>query len=166
MWRPTPNLVDRLLVGLLYAMQRLPAPLAHALYLLLCLRGTDIHPHVRLGPGLRLQHGAIGVVVHSKTTIGRNVTIYQGVTVGRADIWCADGEPMTTFAIGDEAILCAGAAVLGRGGELRVGAGTIVGANSVLTQSTGEYEIWAGAPARLVGPRPRPTTDERAEAGL
>ena len=33
------------------------------------------------------------------------------------------------------------------------GNGTIVGANSVLMNSTGENEIWAGNPARLVGHR-------------
>lgn len=34
-----------------------------------------------------------------------------------------------------------------------MGAGTVVGANAVLTCSTGPNEIWAGVPARLVGRR-------------
>jgi serine O-acetyltransferase len=37
--------------------------------------------------------------------------------------------------------------------ELVVGKGTVVGANAVLTQSTGEYEIWAGIPASKIGAR-------------
>ena len=35
--------------------------------------------------------------------------------------------------------------------KLIVGKGTIVGANSVLTKSTGENEIWAGVPAKRIG---------------
>jgi len=31
--------------------------------------------------------------------------------------------------------------------------GTVVGANAVLLQSTGENEIWAGVPARCIGQR-------------
>ena len=38
-------------------------------------------------------------------------------------------------------------------GKLVVGKGTIIGANAVLTQSTGENEIWAGIPAKLIGKR-------------
>jgi len=37
---------------------------------------------------------------------------------------------------------------------LRVGRGTVVGANAVLLESTGENELWAGVPARKVGLRP------------
>jgi serine O-acetyltransferase len=36
---------------------------------------------------------------------------------------------------------------------LRVGRGSVVGANAVLLESTGENEIWAGVPARRVGTR-------------
>src|SRR6478752_1708722 len=43
-------------------------------------------------------------------------------------------------------------------GVLTVGEGTVVGANSVLTVSTGKWEIWAGAPARKVGERERPSS--------
>jgi serine O-acetyltransferase len=55
--------------------------------------------------------------------------------------------------IGDDVILCANASVLTSHGRLLVGRGTVVGANAVLTRSTGEWEIWAGNPARKVGDR-------------
>jgi serine O-acetyltransferase len=45
--------------------------------------------------------------------------------------------------------------VLCKQGVLRVGRGTMVGANAVLLESTGEDEIWAGIPARCVGKRAR-----------
>jgi serine O-acetyltransferase len=31
--------------------------------------------------------------------------------------------------------------------------GSVIGANAVLLESTGEYEIWAGIPAHCVGKR-------------
>ncbi len=37
--------------------------------------------------------------------------------------------------------------------KLIVGKRTVVGANAVLTQSTGDYKIWSGIPARKIGIR-------------
>ncbi len=120
---------------------------------LLMWRGTDINSLATVGPGLRLPHAGTGIVVHSHTRIGAGVAIYQNVTVGRADVWRPDAR-FAGVEIGDGAVLCAGAVILGRGNQvLQVGAGTIVGANAVLTRSTGEREIWAGAPAVRVGDR-------------
>lgn len=53
----------------------------------------------------------------------------------------------------DDAIICAGAKLLFSDKTLIVGKGTVIGANAVLTQSTGDYEIWAGIPARKIGIR-------------
>jgi serine O-acetyltransferase len=125
--------------------------LAHAL---LRLGGAEISPSVRIGPGFRLVHGGSGVVIHPTTTIGAGVTIFQGVTVGRAGVHEAS-DPMAVegVVIEDGVTLGAGAKVLFKSGVLRVGRGTIVGANAVLLQSTGEQEIWVGVPARRISPR-------------
>ncbi len=40
--------------------------------------------------------------------------------------------------------------------DLTIGAGTVIGANAVLTSSTGPGEIWAGSPARKVADRGQP----------
>jgi len=97
------------------------------------------------------------VVIHSRAVIGERVKVYPGVTVGRADIYLPMGQSaFEGVAIEDDVILSPGARVLGKQGVLRVGAGTVVGANAVLLESTGEWEIWAGLPARRVGQRPRP----------
>jgi serine O-acetyltransferase len=143
-----------LYTGLVYARQsRLFGKLA---YYLLKLLGAEIPCSVKIGPGFLLEHGGFGVVIHSRSEIGAGVHIYPGVTLGRADIY----RPMahSKFAgivIEDEVILSPGAKVLCKEGVLRVGKGTVVGANAVLLQSTGKYEIWAGAPARCIGERPR-----------
>jgi serine O-acetyltransferase len=114
--------------------------------ILRCL-GCDIPKTVQRGSGVRLPHGGLGVVLHPSTIIGDNVSIYQQVTVGRSDIWnCLPSENFKGVEIKDGAILCAGAKIV-TATSLVVGSGTIVGANSVLTHSTGDNEIWAGIPA-------------------
>ncbi len=125
-------------------------------YYALKLLGVEIPCAVPVGNDFELAHGGYGVVVHSKAVIGNRVKIYPGVGLGRADIH----RPMSQskfegIIIEDEVILATGAKVLCKAGVLRVGRGTVVGANAVLTQSTGEEEIWAGLPARCIGKRVR-----------
>jgi serine O-acetyltransferase len=128
--------------------QRLPVIGAVARWLLLW-HGTDIARPAVIGPGLRLLHAGIGVAIHGKTIIGSDVTIFHGVTIGRQDF---NGGVFEGVVIEDEAVLCAGCGIFNRADcpPLVVGRGTVVGANAVLLQSTGEYEVWVGAPARRV----------------
>lgn len=125
-------------------------------YYLLKLLGSEIPVSVPIGPGFLLEHGGHGVVIHSKAKIGSGVHVYQGVTLGRADIYLPIAHSkFEGIEIEDDVILSPGCKVLCKEGVLRVGKGSVIGANAVLLQSTGEYEIWAGSPARLVGDRPR-----------
>lgn len=123
-------------------------------YWWLKLLGVEIPLSVEIGPGFRLHHGGMGVVIHPKTVIGANVSIYPGVTLGRADVYRPAAESRFQGIVVEEgAILGAGAKILCDDGVLRIGRGTVVGANAVLLCSTGEYELWAGIPARKVGER-------------
>lgn len=125
-------------------------------YYLLKLLGSEIPVSVEIGEGFLLEHGGHGVVIHSKSKIGSGVHIYQGVTIGRADIYQPmDKSKFEGVLIEDDVILCPGCKVLGKEGILKVGTGTVIGANAVLLESTGDYEIWAGSPARCVGVRPQ-----------
>ena len=45
------------------------------------LTGIEIHPAVKIGKNLFIDHG-MGVVIGETSIIGDNVTIYQGVTLG------------------------------------------------------------------------------------
>ena len=124
-------------------------------YYLLKLLGSEIPMSVEIGKGFLLEHGGHGVVIHSKAKIGRGVHVYQGVTIGRADIYRPmEKSKFEGILIEDDVILCPGCKVLCKEEVLKVGTGTVVGANAVLLESTGEYEIWAGSPARCVGKRP------------
>jgi len=138
---------------LVYARQ-IPV-LGKMFYYLLKLLGSEIPLSVPIGKDFILEHGGHGVVIHSKSKIGDRVHIYQGVTLGRADIYLpGEQSKFEGIEIGDDVILSPGCKVLCKEGVLKVGNGTVVGANAVLLQSTGKNEIWAGAPARMVGNRP------------
>jgi serine O-acetyltransferase len=45
------------------------------------LTGIEIHPAAQIGPGFFIDHG-MGVVIGETAEIGRDVTLYQGVTLG------------------------------------------------------------------------------------
>ena len=123
-------------------------------YYLLKLLGAEIPRSVVIGENFELAHGGFGVVIHPRTTIGSRVKVYPGVTLGRADIHLPmEQSSFQGIIIEDDAILSPGAKILCRQGFLRVGTGTVIGANAVLLESTGDGEIWAGVPARRVGMR-------------
>jgi serine O-acetyltransferase len=138
--------------ALVYA--RMRPGIGRIAYYVLKLLGVEVPRSVRIGEDFLLIHGGFGVVIHPDTLIGRRVKIYPGVTLGRADIHLpAEQSLFEGIVVEDDVILAPGAKVLGKQGVLRIGQGTVVGANAVLMQSTGEGEMWAGVPARRVGMR-------------
>jgi serine O-acetyltransferase len=143
------------------AMRRKPV-IGRLCHELLHLYGAVIPNEVEIGRDLHLEYRGMGTVFHPAVTIGDRVAIYHQVTLGQADGWVpwADSA-MERIVIGDDVILFPGVKVLGGPGVTKVGTGTIVGANSVLTRSTGEWEVWAGAPARHVGERDRLSGPQR-----
>jgi serine O-acetyltransferase len=147
------SLQDRLLRA-----TRVPV-IGRAAYLGLKLLGVEFPRTVEWDGPIELAHGAVGLVVHGATRIGRDVILMPGVVVGRADSWIPPARVAHLggrVVIGDDVTLGAGAKVLYEAGqELIVAEGTIVGANAVLRSSTHPYEIWAGIPARRVGLRER-----------
>lgn len=123
-------------------------------YYALKLLGIEIPRSVEIGADFYLVHGGFGVVIHPDTVIGDRVKIYPGVTLGRADVHIpATQSAFEGIHIQDDVILSPGAKILSKDGVLRVSAGTVIGANAVLLQSTGERESWAGIPAKKVGSR-------------
>lgn len=137
---------------LVYA-RNLPG-LGRVAYLVLKLLGVEFPRSVLVGQDFLLEHGGFGVVIHSRSRIGDRVKIYPGVTLGRADIYRPmERSKFEGILIEDDVILAPGAKILGKEGILKVGRGSVIGANAVLLQSTGENEIWAGSPARCLGRR-------------
>ena len=110
--------------------------------------GIDIHPGAKLGPSLFIDHGT-GVVIGETSEIGRDVKIYQGVTLGA--LAPAYGQALRGTkrhpTIEDEVTIYAGATILG--GETVVGKGSTIGGNVFLTSSVPPYNIVTTEPPRL-----------------
>jgi serine O-acetyltransferase len=98
--------------------------------------GIDIHPGAEIGPGFFIDHGT-GVVIGETTTIGRNVKIYQGVTLGALSPFDSNGKPLRGEKrhpdIEDDVIIYANATILG--GETVIGRGAVIGGNTWITKS-------------------------------
>lgn len=107
------------------------------------LTGIEIHPGARIGRRLFIDHG-MGVVVGETATIGDDVTIYHGVTLGGLSTKPGKRHPD----IDDGAVIGAGAQVLG---PIRVGRGAKVGANAVVVADVAPETTVTGIPARPLG---------------
>ena len=121
--------------------------LAHELYLLSVpliprimaeyahiITGIDIHPGAIIGKYFFIDHGT-GVVIGETSTIGNNVKIYQGVTLGALstrggqNLRGAKRHPT----LEDEVTVYSGASILG--GDTVIGKGVVIGSNAFITKS-------------------------------
>jgi serine O-acetyltransferase len=98
--------------------------------------GIDIHPGAQIGEAFFIDHGT-GVAVGETTQIGKNVRIYQGVTLGALSLPKDAGESLRGSkrhpTIEDDVIIYANATILG--GDTVVGARSVVGGNVWITES-------------------------------
>lgn len=99
-----------------------------------------------IGNNISFPHGLNGIVIHPNTIIEDNVTIFHQVTCGRGDMYKIDprikNSSFRGIVLSKGCILCAGAKIICNRGILVVVENTIIGANAVLTKSTGNDEIW------------------------
>lgn len=99
--------------------------------------------------GLQLPVGAMGfgivlyhwgwMIVNSKAKIGKNVTIYPGVTVGAA----GTGVPT----IGDNVFLGLDSKVLG---DVHIGNNVVVAPNAVVVKDVPDNCVVGGVPAKVI----------------
>jgi serine O-acetyltransferase len=125
---------------------------------MLAFYGIEIPPSVEIGRDFTIAHRGYGIVVHPSSRIGDRVIVFHGVTIGRADAHTRGFVPSSfeRVEIGNDVVLSPGAKIMGGPGVTRVGDGTVIGANALLTTSTGEWEIWGGVPARRLSDREPP----------
>ncbi len=100
------------------------------------LTGIDIHPGAQIGERFFIDHGT-GVVIGETCIIGRNVRIYQGVTLGAKSFPLdAEGHPIKGVprhpVVEDDVIIYSNATILGR---ITLGKGSAIGGNVWLTRS-------------------------------
>lgn len=106
------------------------------------LTGIEIHPGAKIGPGLFIDHGT-GIVIGETAEIGRNVTLYQGVTLGGTGKEKGKRHPT----IGNNVVIATGAKVLG---SFKVGDHAKIGAGSVVLREVPPYATVVGIPGRVV----------------
>lgn len=99
--------------------------------------GIDIHPGATIGERFCIDHGT-GTVIGETASIGNDVKLYQGVTLGAKSFALDEqGNPVKCIKrhpdIGDRVIIYANAVILG--GDTVVGSDSVIGGNVWLTQS-------------------------------
>lgn len=140
---PAARSVDEILISYPGALAVLHHRLAHPLHALGAVivarviselanarTGIDIHPGATIGPSFFIDHGT-GVVIGETAIIGRNVRLYQHVTLGaRSPLGLSTLTPRERFArhpvVEDDVVIYAGATILGR---VRIGRGATIGGN-------------------------------------
>ena len=109
---------------------RLIAEIAHS------KTGIDIHPGAQVDQGFFIDHGT-GVVIGETCIIGKNVRIYQAVTLGAKRFEVdEEGNIKKEYArhpiVEDNVVIYAGATILGR---ITIGEGAVIGGNVWITKS-------------------------------
>ncbi len=108
------------------------------------LTGVEIHPGATIGRRFFIDHG-MGVVIGETAEVGDDVMLYHGVTLGGRTRDGGKRHPT----IEDGVAVGAGAKILG---PVRIGAGSAVGANAVVTRDAPPDSVLVGIPAKA---RPR-----------
>ncbi|MCL2804504.1 MAG: serine acetyltransferase [Treponema sp.] len=94
--------------------------------------GIDIHPGAQIGESFFIDHGT-GVVFGETTIIGKNVKIYQGVTLGALSVKKEECGHKRHPTIEDDVTIYANATILG--GETVIGKGSVIGGSVWITHS-------------------------------
>lgn len=103
--------------------------------------GIDIHPGANIAEGFFIDHGT-GVVIGETCDLGKNVKLYQGVTLGALSF---PRDPSGNIIRGkkrhptleDDVVVYANATILG--GDTIIGHHSVIGSNVWLTQSVEPY---------------------------
>ncbi len=100
--------------------------------------GIDIHPGASIAESFCIDHGT-GIVIGETTTIGKNVKIYQGVTLGALSVAKEKAGKKRHPNIKNNVTIYAGATILG--GKTNIGSNSVIGGNSWLTKSIEPWSV-------------------------
>jgi serine O-acetyltransferase len=123
----------------------LPRYLAHIVRF---LTGIEIHPGVKIGKGIFIDHG-MGVVFGETSEIGDGCTIYQGVTLGGTSLSHGKRHPT----LGRNVTVGVNSSVLG---AIVLGDNAKVGGGSVVVKDVPANATVVGVPARIVAQDGKP----------
>ena len=117
---------------------------------------VDIHPAAKIGQGAFFDHGT-GIVIGETATVGDDVSMLHGVTLGGTSAERVDRHPK----VGRGVLIGAGAHIIG---NITIGDFAKIGAGSVVTKPVPSGCTAVGVPARLVDcptcPEPSKSMDQ------
>tara|TARA_B100000941_G_scaffold98294_1_gene68531 strand:- start:323 stop:1003 length:681 start_codon:yes stop_codon:yes gene_type:complete len=111
------------------------------------ITGIEIHPAAEIGSRLFIDHG-MGVVIGETASIGNDVTIYHGVTLGGvspSEDSASQVNKKRHPTLEDKVIIGSGAQILG---PITIGQNSKVGSNSVVSKNIEANKSVIGNPAR------------------
>ena len=100
--------------------------------------GIDIQPEAPIDVPFIIDHGT-GIVIGETTTIGKYVSIYQGVTLGALQVEKSMQEKKRHPTVEDHVIIYANATILG--GSTIIGNHSVIGGNTFITKSVNPYSF-------------------------
>lgn len=106
------------------------------------LTGIEIHPGAKIGCCLIIDHG-MGIVIGETAEIGNHVIIYHGVTLGGTSVSHGKRHPT----VHNHVVIGAGAKILG---NITIGEGTRIGANSVVVDDVPPHSTVVGIPGKIL----------------
>jgi serine O-acetyltransferase len=106
------------------------------------LTGIEIHPGAKIGRRLFIDHG-MGVVIGETASVGDDVTLYQGVTLGGTGKEHGNRHPT----LEDNVVVGGGAKILG---NIVVGKNCRIGAGSVVLRNVPDDSTVVGVPGHII----------------
>lgn len=106
------------------------------------LTGIEIHPAAKIGRRLFIDHG-MGVVIGETASVGDDVTLYQGVTLGGTGKEHGKRHPT----LEDNVVVGGGAKILG---NILVGKNCRIGAGSVVLRNVPDDSTVVGVPGHII----------------
>jgi serine O-acetyltransferase len=104
--------------------------------------GIEIHPGAEIGQGCFIDHG-MGVVIGETAEIGRDCTLYQGVTLGGTSLQRGKRHPT----LEDDIVVGAGAKIIG---AIVIGSHSKIAAGAVVVKDVPPNSTVVGVPGRVV----------------
>ncbi|MFM9916812.1 MAG: serine O-acetyltransferase [Rhizobacter sp.] len=111
------------------------------------LAGLDLPWRTCIAPGVRIDHGW-GLVINAAAVVGRNCTLFHGVTLGQRDRIAADGSRSTGVPVIEDEVWIGPHAVIV--GGITIGRGSRIAAGAFVTQDVPPHSLVVGNPAQVV----------------
>jgi serine O-acetyltransferase len=109
--------------------------------------GIDLPWRTKIAGGFSLTHGW-GVVMNPNAVIGKNVTFFNGVTLGQRDKISKDGTRTTGYPVIEDEVWIGPHAIIV--GGVVIGKGSRIAGGSLVIESVPPYSTVMGNPAAVV----------------